>query len=666
VSRRREWVAVTLVLLLAAVLRAWNLGSVPPGLSHDEVANGMIAQDILSGKRAVYFTAAYGHEPLYQYAQAATVAVFGENWLGLRWPSLAFGLLGIAVTYVLVRRLFSPWIAVVTITGLSVSFWPLFYARVGLRAISLPFTAALAAYFLFRTLDQRGHPSTDRSVDHIFGGIFLGLSLYTYMAARMLPFILASFLVYRTCVATNRRVPWMKLVILCLIASIVAAPLVVWLARHPEAEYRIAEVREPLDRLLHGDPSLVWHNLVANLLFFSFSGDPWPHQGIPGRPIFSEPAGAVLFWVGVAIAIWRWRRPQYGFLILWLVGALVPSILSAHAPPGLRSDAPSSVRNILGLVTVFIFPALTVVEAGNWIRERVKDRETPLLSGYALPLAALLFLPALLLTVRDYYFRWPRRADVRYFYQADLSAVAHELDLLDSDVSVTVAGLSVHSMDLPTLAFTAQRSVQSVRVCDPRQTLVIPESEVEARILVPQVVPFDEGGDLRERLTAWSHVSRYDAFSSYSLRDRVALNQHLDGLDQEAWLPDGTSVTLPASYSDQLTLVGYERLEQEDDQSVVLLTYWRVEDPPPAPVKVYMHLVGDDGIVAQDDGLASPPRTWESGDLVIQKHALEVPPERSAGLYGLRVGLYNDSSRARQLVRGYDALLLTPVLVVGP
>jgi len=77
VSRRWEWVAVTLVLLLAAVLRCWRLGDVPPGLSHDEIANGLIAQDILSGHYALYFTAAYGHEPLYQYAQAATVGLFG-------------------------------------------------------------------------------------------------------------------------------------------------------------------------------------------------------------------------------------------------------------------------------------------------------------------------------------------------------------------------------------------------------------------------------------------------------------------------------------------------------------------------------------------------------------------------------------------------------------
>ena len=49
------------VLLLAALLRLWALGDVPPGLEHDEVANWLIARDILSGQHALYFTAAYGH-----------------------------------------------------------------------------------------------------------------------------------------------------------------------------------------------------------------------------------------------------------------------------------------------------------------------------------------------------------------------------------------------------------------------------------------------------------------------------------------------------------------------------------------------------------------------------------------------------------------------------
>ena len=120
-SRQAEWIAITLILLLAAALRLWALGEVPPGLAHDEVANWLIARDILSGNHAIYFTAAYGHEPLYQYVQAATVALFGDHWLGLRYPSAALGVLGVAATYVLIRRLFGRSTALLACGWLAIS-----------------------------------------------------------------------------------------------------------------------------------------------------------------------------------------------------------------------------------------------------------------------------------------------------------------------------------------------------------------------------------------------------------------------------------------------------------------------------------------------------------------------------------------------------------------
>ncbi|MEE8389900.1 MAG: glycosyltransferase family 39 protein, partial [Anaerolineae bacterium] len=267
-SRLKEWAAITLILLLAAVLRLWALGEVPPGLAHDEVANWLIARDVLAGRHAIYFTAAYGHEPLYQYAQAATVALFGDHWLGLRYPSVAFGLLGLAITYVLTRRLFGTSVALLTMGWLATSFWPLFYARVAVRAITLPFTAAIAAYFLLRATNQlTNQPTRPQATNWLLAGIFLGLSLYTYMAARILPIIFVTFLVYLYLVRASTPPPWPHVLAFLLTAVLVAAPITTWLAIHPDAEYRITEVREPLNRLLAGDPSLVWQNFIANLKF---------------------------------------------------------------------------------------------------------------------------------------------------------------------------------------------------------------------------------------------------------------------------------------------------------------------------------------------------------------------------------------------------------------
>jgi len=450
-----------------------------------------------------------------------------------------------------------------TVAWLAASFWPLFYARVALRAISLPFTAALCAYFLLRAtnfaanLPVHPSPNSARTVDRgivnwLLAGFFLGLSLYTYMAARTLPFILVAFLIYSFLIYSPTPIPWSRLFVFLLVAVAVSAPLAIWLTTHAGAEVRVAEVQEPLVRLLAGDPSLVWQNFIANLRFFTFAGDPWPRQNLPGRPVFTDPVSAVLFCAGLLIALWRWRDLRYGFLLIWLGGALVPSIVT--------SDAPSSIRDILGLVVAFVFPALALVEAGRWVRRKIQDTgrkiEAP---RFLLPASCFLLLtPCLFLTVRDYFFVWPRHDVVRFDYQADLTAVAHRLDELPTGTPVTVAGLSVHTMDGPSLDLAAQRGVQDVRLCDTRETLVVPGGR-DVWLFVPQAVPFDV--DLQERLLEWGAAARSDpqfSFTTYHLSDDAALRRDLQRLETAAATPDGTPVALPVSFGGRLTFLRYE------------------------------------------------------------------------------------------------------------
>ncbi len=664
-SRQWQWAILTGILLLAAAMRLVALGQVPPGLAHDEVANWLIAQDILSGKHTIYFTAAYGHEPLYQYVQAATVGLFGDHWLGLRWPSFAFGLLGIVAIYALMRRLFGAPVALLTITWLTVSFWPLFYARVGLRAITLPLTAALSAYFLCHAPNQPASPTTHQAsgastrqlANALLAGLFLGLSLYTYMAARILPFIFVTFLVYSMLVSSSRLdVRWSHLLVLFLVALLVSIPLVIWLATHPGAEYRISEIREPLDRLLAGDPTLVWQNLIANLKSFTIAGDPWPHQNLPGRPVFADPIGAVLFYAGVGIALWRWHDPRYGFLLIWLIGALGPSVAT--------SVAPSSIRNILGLVVVFAFPAIALAEAGRWFKGEVQGVANRIQRWPFFLVAScfLLLTPCLLLTGRDYFVRWPRNEDVRYFYQTDLTAVAHRLDERSPGTPAVVAGLSVHTMDRPTLQLTASERVDDVRLCDTRETLVLPASaRNEGRLFVPRIVPFDP--DLEQRLLKWgADLATYQngAFITYRLPDRTSLERNLELLADEAALPDGSVVELPASFGGHLVFLGYEWL-QSNGGTLKLLTYWRVEDPPSTRLKIFVHLVDETGHqVGQHDGLGSPPQGWAPGDLVVQKHFIASSEPVAPGLFSPQVGLYNPSSGSRLSVAGFERLSLSP------
>lgn len=662
-NRQREWIALTVILLLAAGLRLWRLGSVPPGLSHDEVANWLIAHDILDGNHAIYFTAAYGHEPLYQYAQAATVALFGDHWLALRWPSVAFGLLGITATYILIRRLFGAHVALLTAAGLGVGFWPLFYARVAYRAILLPFTAALSTYFLARVIPQPSRGLTrrpgHRSVHVLLAGLFLGLSVYTYPAARILPFILAAAVVYARLVRPALSIPWSRILLVFLAGATISAPLWLWLAAHPGAEYRVAEVREPLDRLLSWDLSLAWQNLIANLKFFTIHGDPWARYNIPGRPVFAEPVGAVLFIAGVLIALWRWREPRHGLLLIWLIGSLAPSVVT--------SDPPSSIRSILGLVVTFVFPALALVELAHWLKRRSpalrtgaarRDSLVVRLVRCAPSAACILFLStSLLSTARDYFVRWPQNEVARFDHQADLTAVAEWLEGLPPEAAVAVSGLSPHTMDKPTLELASRREVANVRLCDTRETVIIPSSPGgDAWLLIPQIVPFDK--HLRQQLMKWgARQTPKPSFTSYRLSDVAHLRQGLTQLETAVILPDGRSLSLPVSFGGHLTFLGYRAPDRTNpDDPLTLLTYWGVEDPPAAQLKVFAHLIDASGeLIAQDDGLASPSDSWRAKDIIVQNHVLSVRSGSSLPSAGaMRIGVYKLPTNSRLPVLGAD------------
>src|SRR5512147_10268 len=140
------------LLLIAFFFRVWQLNDVPPGLHHDEVIIGQVAKDILRGHVAIYFTAGYGHEPLYHYLVAGFFAAFGASAFALRLTSAFIAVLGLAITYRFTRRLFSPAVAIGTLAWMSISLWPVFFSRVGLRGITLPLLTTLTAYALWRVL----------------------------------------------------------------------------------------------------------------------------------------------------------------------------------------------------------------------------------------------------------------------------------------------------------------------------------------------------------------------------------------------------------------------------------------------------------------------------------------------------------------------------------
>src|SRR5512139_1524562 len=131
-ARVSLWLMVG-ILLLAAAFRLVAIDSAPPGWRDDELIEFNMDRRIADGWRPVFITEAEGHEPLYHYLHAGTILLFGDNIIGYKWLPLASGLLTIALTYALARKMFArnaphhdigATIALLAAALLAVSFWP--------------------------------------------------------------------------------------------------------------------------------------------------------------------------------------------------------------------------------------------------------------------------------------------------------------------------------------------------------------------------------------------------------------------------------------------------------------------------------------------------------------------------------------------------------------
>jgi len=242
---------LAVVLAVAAFLRLYRLESLPPGPYSDEAANGILASEIASGASRPLFIPSYtGKEVLYFYIAAAVMKVTGVTLLGLRLASVVLGVSGVAATYCLVLTLLSSnessdfsrfaqrEMALLTAVLTATSFRHMNMSRYGFRAISQPLTQTLMLLFLWRGL-QGG-----RRLDLVVGGAFCGVTAYTYLASRAVPFALLPFLLgvlIVDCRGRGQRVVHFALFVLS--ALVVFAPLGFYFLAHPQAfGVRMAQV----------------------------------------------------------------------------------------------------------------------------------------------------------------------------------------------------------------------------------------------------------------------------------------------------------------------------------------------------------------------------------------------------------------------------------------
>ena len=226
-------------MLLAFYLRTHLLPTVPFGWHPDEATKGLLARDVLAGKyHPVFFTAFTGRDALYVYLEAAAFALIGEGILAGRLLSASIGVLTVAATYTLGKAMWNRRVGLLGAGLLAISLWHLIASRNGYRAISQPLLQIPVLWVLFREWRARTHGEPGASARFAAAGLALGLTQYTYTAARAFPVLVLAFLACAAILApayVGRR--GRSLVLMCLTASLVVIPLGIYFYQHPADLY---------------------------------------------------------------------------------------------------------------------------------------------------------------------------------------------------------------------------------------------------------------------------------------------------------------------------------------------------------------------------------------------------------------------------------------------
>lgn len=633
------------LIWLAFLLRVWDLSNLPPGLWYDEAYYAMDAAWLLDGGAwQLFFAGNNGREPVFIYGQAVMVWLFGATTFAARLQAPLWGVLTIPVMYVLARRLtraagWSGWVPYLATAGLVGSFWHLTLSRSGYRGILLPLATMLVLYAFWRGWHTRSF------IWMALAGVALGISQYTYLAARLLPliFVLLAFtwtLLHWRDVARLRFL-WVSLVVMAVVSAGVFAPLgwIFW--QHPDLfSARTGDVMFTPDT----PADLAAHLLDAGSLFFNGSDPNWRHH-LPGRPILGWLTW-LPFWAGLAVCLWRIRRQETSLLLVTMLAVLyLPAFIAVPPVHALR------LSNLLPVYYLLSAVGLTLLRP-----PRV------LLIG-----AALLLTVETGLTSYDYFYRWANHEEPYVQYNGPLVDFVAEVRTEAARQPVLIPfHVYIHPTTRYLLRDHFSEQPPPPSLGGPVKLVTLPDN---FRLLNVANIPALPSFVWLEGETVYVSRPPREAeqrYLDYQLNQPPA-DSYTDRFGRElAFARTLTDVTplLPMftetepqysaslQWADEAQLRGYDISPNPatPGQPLTLNLYWRSLTDLTFEWRLFVQILnaGGDPIGQwEGDAFREDMYRWRPDGLLATQHTLWLGPETPNGLYVLRLGFFKEPSGAR-------------------
>ncbi|MGB8647482.1 MAG: glycosyltransferase family 39 protein [Anaerolineae bacterium] len=629
---RWRWFLLIGILALATFLRLYQLDRTPPGFHYDEAFNAMQARDVLRGvNRPIFFTGNFGEEPMQMYVEAVIFALAGQSPYTARLSNVVLGLLLIPALYFCGRALFprarlAPLVA--AFVGATL-YWAINFSRLGIETGSLPWVLTLSAGALALACERNDWRWGAA------GGFLLGATVYTYLAARVWPFVILFWFICLALLHRDRlRIKTWG--VIALTTALTIAPLALFFLLNPVAlTGRAGQVLTP---------DQFGGNLLRTAGMFFFGGDVDPRDNLPGRAAL-DPFLALLFIAGLAISLRRVKKSAYTLVLIWFVVMTLPSALTEFAP---------NLRRAIGALPAV---ALLCGIGVEWLWQTASRRPLRILnfelrirnSKFAFLALLLLGLAYSAWSSADAYFnQWSHETGLYYSFDAGLQAVASALAVRPAGEQLC---LSPAYPDHPTVLWAMDGRPYST--FDGRRVTVLPDSALPTTCAI--ITYEDQNTNLlrfypnAQRLTVIDDLANKPYAEIYHIPAGAAPNlqpQH----------------ALDARMGNAVRVLGYDLTRQGD--RIDLQLYWRPTGPIQEDYTVFVHLLGpvnpDSGspVWAQDDAQPGhgtyPTSRWQPGQTIIDMYTLKLPPGAPAAHYRIETGMYLLSTGQRLSVSTLD------------
>jgi hypothetical protein len=578
-----------------------------------------------------------------------------------RWVSSAWSMVFVALIYAYGSTLFrSRRVGVMAAALTAALWWPAVFGRLGLREISQPVMmtpALLGLVIAFRASSPR------RALQAaVVGGIFAGLTAYTFLSGRGFPVVVILFIAYAALVQRDQlRARWRALLVYCILMVGLTAPLFAYLSAHPELDYHVRDLGAQ-SWIGRGDYAQVVTQVLNTLGMFTVSGDMNWVRNIPGRAVFPGPEGW-LFYLGIALCLWRWRQPEYVLQLIVLATFLAPNILADNPPWFTRS-----IGILPGLLVIPVLPVESAwAQIQLWI-SGWQDRQRVWITVASAFLVALLGVTIYARTASDMFQVWIDDPGVYWMTLAFYDSAGKYVNQSADSTPLN------YVMDY----YTDWRE-QNVRRVVQRRDVALRFSVVSAFVFPDDPrgnrIAFQiMGAPPRPLLDAFLDLDqpiyvdpRVDPQGQRPLHvysvPRARLDEHLARARVGVVsLPGaGTPISSPIQAGDALQFLGYEVLNPaaRPGSDLDVPTYWRVLQRPPN-LAVFVHLLNaEQKVVAQFDGFETLTDELAAGDVVVQLHALSLPNDLAPGNYRFELGAYTrDDLKRVPLNTGTDHVWL--------